>query len=92
VRNPKCKAREHDRRILDLQDVGVEIRGGAAFAAGRRLGQYRRMLGTAAGRSGEAREIEAMLPGALDRKLVAGIGVTHDAASWIVPQHPRDAL
>ena len=26
--------------------------------------------------SGEARQIEAMLPGAFDRKLVAGVGVT----------------
>ena len=40
----------------------------------------------------EARQIEAMLPGAFDRKLVAGVGVTHDATGRIVPQHPRDAL
>ena len=42
--------------------------------------------------SGEARQIKAMLPGAFDRKLVAAVGVTHDATGRIVPQHPRDAL
>ena len=47
--------------------------------------------GGRAASSGEARQVEAVLAGAVDRDLVAGIGVAHDAGGGIVPQHALDA-
>ena len=38
------------------------------------------------------RQIQAVLPSAFNRDLVAGIGVTHDATCRIVPENAPDAL
>src|SRR5579864_5094197 len=40
--------------------------------------------------SGQARQVELMLPGAVDRDVVAGIGMTHHAAGRVVPQYATD--
>lgn len=35
-------------------------------------------------------QIEMIFAGAVDGDVIAGIGVSHDAGSWIVKQHARD--
>ncbi len=42
-------------------------------------------------RRAEERQVQSLLARALDRALVAGVRVAHDAARRIVPQHPLDA-
>src|SRR5260370_3666798 len=41
--------------------------------------------------SAQARQVELVRPGAIDRKVVAGIGMTHHAGGGIVPQYASDA-
>src|SRR3546814_5601684 len=38
------------------------------------------------------RQVEALLAGAVDGVLVAGVGVAHDAGSRVVPQHALDSF
>src|SRR5439155_19359782 len=43
-------------------------------------------------RLAETRQIEPFVAGAFDRGVVARVGVAHDAAGRIIPEHARDPL